>query len=115
MKLDYRHDPQKFQVKAVSAIAEVLKAKCTIMDFCFMALMNAFKGKSKQTQFQIAADINEKSLGEKTPFFDLIQGYCSNLAAVGDGKEQVNSTEYKCTNCGKNGHTKEYCRQKGGG
>ena len=80
-----------------------------------MALMNAFKGKSKQTQFQIAADINEKSLGEKTPFFDLIQGYCSNLAAVGDGKEQVNSTEYKCTNCGKNGHTKEYCRQKGGG
>ena len=115
MKLDYRHDPQKFQVKAISAIGEVLKAKCTIMDFCFMALMNAFKGKSKQTQFQIAADINEKSLGEKTPFFDLIQGYCSNLAAVGDGKEQVHSTEYKCTNCGKNGHTKEYCRQKGGG
>ena len=32
MKLDYRHDPQKFQVKAVSAIAEVLKAKCTIME-----------------------------------------------------------------------------------
>ena len=90
-KLEYKQNPQKFQVQAVEAISEVLNSGVTIMDFCFMALMKAFKGKSKQTQFQIAKDINDQSLTESSPFFDLIQGYCSDLAAVGDGVKESSS------------------------
>ena len=55
-------------------------------------VMKAFDGKSKTTQHKIAADINSRDI-DHLNFFDLIHGYCSDLASVGDMRQPDNHVE----------------------
>ena len=83
-------------------------------------VMKAFDGKSKTTQHKIAADINSREL-DHLNFFDLIHGYCSDLASVGDMKQSVNSlfeeslaaaVDTVCGFCHAPGHKEADCRRK---
>ena len=110
-QLKYTGDPHAFEVHAVGAWREITDSKCSIKDYAMTRAMKAFDGVSKTTQHKIAKDLNNNDL-ESLNFFDLIHSYCSDLASVGDTKQQVNlaagSTESPsdydtCDFCGKPG------------
>ena len=48
--------------------------------------------------------------------YDMIQGYCADIAAVGDGKQStvnsVNDSAQGCGYCKIRGHKEEHCRKK---
>ena len=53
--------------------------------------------------------------GDETNIYDLIQGSCADIAAVGDGRQQkVNAVESNegCGYCGTRGHKERDCRKK---
>ena len=80
--------------------------------------MHLIIGKSKTIQFKIEEDFNKMDLGNpQINLYDLVQKYCSELAAVGNGEQIVVravSTDKgfdKCLGCGKKGHTVRECRK----
>lgn len=72
--------------------------------------MASFEGKLKDIQFDIAKDYTKLDVtDEDFNFFDLVQGYCSHLAAVGDGQKRVHAvSDAKCSFCGSD-HLVEDC------
>ena len=47
--------------------------------------MKSFEGKSKTVQFKIAQDFNKMDVGHpEINLYDMVQGYCADLATVGD-------------------------------
>ena len=84
-------------------------------------VMKAFDGKSKTTQHKIAADIDSRDI-DHLNFFDLIHGYCSDLASVGDTRQPVNHVDLAddrvvaikiiCGFCQAPGHKEADCRRK---
>ena len=108
----------------MNAIRELLFAKCTIIDYALSRVMISFEGKSKVTQHKIARDINNnKDIENDLNVFDLIQGYCADLTAVGDSPSGVDAVtddldnpvgtvQDKCTFCGAPGHSESECRKK---
>ena len=76
--------------------------------------MKSFEGRSKTIQFRIADDINNTSDTETLNISDMIERYCADIAAVGDGKSKLTrqvSEVPKCSHCGKKGHTAKECFQ----
>ena len=119
-QLTYRSDPHDFEVRAVTAFKELLDSNCKIKDYAMTRVMQAFDGKSKTTQHKIAHDINSQDI-DSINFFDLIHGYCSDLASVGDNRSSVNALEEEelvsmvemvCKFCGAKGHSEAQCRKK---
>ena len=69
-------------------------------------------------QYKIAEDINGQDINDQTNVFDMIQGYCSAMASVGDGggyganfagtgintHNPKGKFTGKCNGCGKSGH-----------
>lgn len=102
-KIQYSGDPMAFQLSFMMAKREMDECKVTIMDLTFVRLMKAFDGKSKTVQFMIAKDFHRLDLtDENLNFFDLVQGYCSELAAVGDGSKGRGAfalTDAICSHC----------------
>jgi hypothetical protein len=86
--------------------------------------MKSFDGKSKTTQHKIAHDINNLDTENDFNIFDRIQGYCADLASVGDGAFSVNHVNEGdnssssgvnavfCSYCSKPGHEEKTCRRK---
>ena len=119
-QLGYKGDPHAFEVHAVSAWRELVDSNCSIKDYAMTRVMKAFDGKSKTTQHKIAKDLNNNDL-ESLNFFDLIHSYCSDLASVGDHRQQLNQTSSStdspsvstaCEFCGKPGHNESNCHNK---
>jgi hypothetical protein len=119
-ELKCRGDPHAFEVKAVGAWREITESKCTMKDYAMTRIMKAFDGVSKTTQRKIARDLNNNDL-DSLNYFDLIHGYCSDLASVGDHRQQVNNTSDAtdspnepgaCPFCGMKGHTESDCYHK---
>ena len=72
-------------------------------------------GKNKSIQYKIASDINNQIIDNDTNAYDMIQSYCADIAAVGDGRQgQVNAVESSegCTYCKIRGHKEDDCRRK---
>jgi hypothetical protein len=87
------------------------------MDFALHKIMHAFDGKNKSIQYKIAADINSTIVDDSLNIYDMIQGYCADIAAVGDGKQSTvnsvnDSAQPGCGYCKIRGHKEEHCRKK---
>ena len=80
--------------------------------------MHAFDGKTKSIQYKIASDINSQVVDDSLNVYDLIQGYCADIAAVGDGRQsgvnalQQDSSTPGCGYCKVRGHKEDDCRRK---
>ena len=106
-QLSYKGSVTQFQTEFMQAKAELDDCGATIMHFSLCSLMDSFEGKSKPVQFKIAEDFNAIDEGqeEQVNLYDLVQKYCSELAAVGDGIAPVNI----CTECQSPAHKIEDC------
>lgn len=112
-KLTYRGDVHAYQIEAINVIKELFDAKCSIMDYALTKVMQSFDGKCKQIQYDIAKDINTQDIGDHTNVFDMIQGYCADIASVGDSKAtSAHAVGEACTYCGKPGHIEKVCFKK---
>ena len=73
----------------------MIKRECdtcrvTVTHLITCQLMKAFAGKSKTVQFKIAEDFNRLNLDDpNTNLYDLVPGYCSDIATVGDSKPHI--------------------------
>ena len=108
-KLVLKQDVGQWKIEVIKGIEELFESKCTIMDFALMCVMKSLNGKSKTIQHKIAEDINSQDIDNNVKIYDMIQGYASAMAAVGDGKgHQANvagdptpTEKPKCVTCGK--------------
>ena len=83
------------------------------MDFALSRVMEAFDGKNKIVQHQIANVINNKAINDDTPIYDFIAKYRSSIAATGDGEHHgVGSVDGRCNYCRQKSHTKDNCPKK---
>jgi hypothetical protein len=83
--LTYKGDVQKYQIEAMQKVAGIFDSKVTIMDYILMRIMASFDGKNKTIQHQIARDINERGDEDDVNIYDMIQGYCSEIASAHRG------------------------------
>ena len=87
-----------------------------MMDYALNKIMHAFDGKNKSIQYKIATDINSMQVNDDTNIYDMIQGYCADIAAVGDDRHQkINAVDSQEGGgyCGIRGHKeREYRRKK---
>ena len=105
-ELQFKGDIQSYQIEAISAIQELFDSKANITDYALSKVMKSFEGRSKTIQFRIADDINNTQDTQKLNVFDMIQSYCADIAAVGDGKSKPTKAVQdlsKCSHCGKKG------------
>ena len=113
-QLQFKGDIQSYQIDAINAIQELFDSKANIVDYALSKVMKSFEGRSKTIQFRIADDINNTSDTSTLNIFDMIQSYCADIAAVGDGKSKPTrqvSEVPKCSHCGKKGHEAKDCFQ----
>ena len=68
-----------------------------MIDYALSRIMKSFDGKSKSLQYKIAQDINAKKNDEDNNIFDMIQGYCADVASVGDSRLAANFVEEDAT------------------
>ena len=67
------------------------------MDFALHKIMHAFDGKNKSIQYKIASDINSTIVDDSLNIYDTIQGYCADIAAVGDGRQSTVNSINACS------------------
>ena len=71
--------------------------------------MKVFDGKSKTVQFKIADDFNKMDVDDPDiNLYDLVQGYCADLATVGDSKPHAVGAVI-CTVCQSETHESAEC------
>lgn len=120
--LTFARDVHQFQTSFLAASRELDHCGATILHYTMCRLMRSFDGKSKTIQFKIAEDFNRMDeLGEHTNMFDIVQRYCSELAAVGDSKPSLTSGSHQgnsvmmvnddviCDHCKEEGHMADAC------
>ena len=98
-----------FQTQFVSVKRELDSCRADVNHYMICRLMEAFKGKSKTIQYKIAEDFNNIEEGQAVNLYDIVQKYCSELAAVGDGS--VTSVNI-CTECNSPHHEVEDCPKR---
>ena len=117
---DFHGDVQQFQIDFVNLYQEVLDSKCTIVDWVMTQVMRAFRN-NKTIQYKIAEDINSKVFNDHTNLLDMVQSYCADISAVGDGRQKLIKNIQKlskydpnkqCEYCGNKGHLITECRKK---
>ena len=106
-KLTYTGDAMSFQARFVALSRELTNCKASVIHYTMCRLMRAFDGKSKTIQFKIAEDFNKMDLDENINLYDMVQTYCADLTAVGDGKS--NPVNVVCSNCSSTTHTAADC------
>jgi hypothetical protein len=132
-KLRFTGNVQAYQIESMGVITELFDSGVTMMDYALSKIMKSFEGKSKTIQYQIAHDINTKDIDDNLNLYDLIQGYCAQIATVGDMQVSVGAVEnttadetrrpkqtgaqqerttYRCQYCDKKGHTVANCWAK---
>ena len=71
--------------------------------------MKSFEGKSKAVQFKIAEDFNKMDVNSpEINLYDMVQGYCADLATVGESKSHVVGV-VTCTVCQSDAHESAEC------
>jgi len=113
-KLAYTGNALLFQTTFMAIKREMDSCRATMTDYIFCKMMRSFDGKSKTIQFKIAADYNDLDPVHRSQvnFYDLIQRYCGELAAVGDGTRGGAYTVAEsavCTHCKETGHKVSNC------
>lgn len=105
-RLSYNGNVLLFQTQFMGLKRELDNCGASITHYVLCKLMAAFAGKSKTVQFKIAEDFNKIDLDSPDlNLYDLIQRYCSELAAVDGvdphGNHRVNhaATVLLCTHC----------------
>ena len=126
-QLKFTGNVQTYQIKTMELVHELFDSGVSMMDYALAKIMKSFEGKSKTIQYQIAHDINTKEIDDNLNLFDLIQGYCSQIACVGDMQVTVNTVDNNstphgnqrgtrlndaCNYCGKKGHAESDCWAK---
>ncbi len=132
-KLRFTGNVQAYQIESMGVITELFDSGVTMMDYALSKIMKSFEGKSKTIQYQIAHDINTKDIDDNLNLYDLIQGYCAQIATVGDMQVSVGAVENttadetrrpkptgaqperpnnRCPYCEKKGHTLANCWAK---
>jgi hypothetical protein len=103
-KLAYTGDAMLYQSSFMGIKREMDSCQATMTDYIFCKLMRSFDGKSKTIQFKIAADYNALDPALRTTggvnFYDLVQRYCGELAAVGDSNKGKAFFAGSCEHCG---------------
>jgi hypothetical protein len=96
-QLKFTGNVQTYQIKTMELVHELFDSGVSMMDYALAKIMKSFEGKSKTIQYQIAHDINTKEIDDNLNLFDLIQGYCSQIACVGDMQVTVNTVDNNST------------------
>ncbi len=105
--LQYAGDTLLFQSQFLAAKRELDSCKANLNHYMMCRLMKAFEGRSKTIQFKIADDFNKLDLDSAAVnFYDLVQGYCADLASVGDSKPHAVKA---CVHCQSESHSVEDC------
>ena len=88
---------------------ELDNTRATITHLIMSQLMKSFEGKSKAVQFKIAEDFNKMDVNSpEVNLYDMVQGYCADLATVGDSKPHVVGV-VTCTVCQSDAHESAEC------
>ena len=85
-------DVLRFQSDFLAVKRELDTTRAVVTHLIMCQLMKAFDGKSKSVQFKIADDFNKMDVDHDDPdinLYDLVQGYCADLATVGDSKSHA--------------------------
>ena len=116
--LQFKGDIQMYQIDAMTSIRELFESGASLMHYALSRVMKSFDGKSKTIQYKIAQDINSQTVDDNLNIYDLVQSYCADMAAVGDGK--LNSikavkSEKRCYKCHELGHIAKECSKNKNG
>ena len=77
----------RFQSDFLAVKRELDTTQASVTHLVMCQLMKAFDGKSQTVQFKIVDDFNKMILDDpNNNLYDLVQGYCADLATVGDSK-----------------------------
>ena len=107
--LTFNGDVHRFQTDFISVKRELDSTQATITHLIMSQLMKTFEGKSKAVQFKIAEDFNKMDVNSpEVNLYDMVQGYCSDLATVGDSKPHMVGV-VTCTVCQSNAHESAEC------
>lgn len=114
LKMEYRGDAHAFQTVCMARIAELQDSGANLTDFILYCLLHAFDGKCKILQYRISEDLNRMNVDERTPIYDMVQSYCSDLASVGDSRQSRvhmahSPSQDTCRRCGRTGHREKQC------
>ena len=97
--LTFHGDVRRFQTDFLSVKRELDNTHATITHLIMVQLMKSFEGKSKAVQFKNAEDFNKMDVNSpEINLYDMVQGYCADLATVGDSKPHVVGV-VTCTVC----------------
>ena len=119
--LSYDGDAQRWEIDTISRVRNLYESGGKMVHYALSRIMKSFDGKSKHVQYKIAEDMNNMEIDDNTNIFDMVQGYASLLASVGDSKQpialsqdapSVGDRDGKCGYCGIYGHKEVECRKK---
>ena len=111
--LEYKGDPKVFHSEALTCVANIQTAKCTVEDFIYRDILNAFSQEHKQIRYDIAKEINSDGITQ-TNLFDKLHGFCSQLEALKPtGRSGLSANcineELHCSRCKRKGHVMSDC------
>ena len=107
--LVFHGDVHRFQSDFLSVKREIVTTRATITHSIMCQLIKSFEGKSKTVQFKIAEDFNKMDVGNPDIYlYDMVQGYCADLATVGDSKPHSVGV-VTCTVCQSDAHESAEC------
>ena len=110
--LSYQGGTLRFQSNFLAVKPELDTCRATVTHLIMCRLMKAFDGKSKTVQFKIAEDFNRLNLDDPNiNLYNLVQGYCADLASVGDSKPHSVGAVI-CTDCQSKTHETEDCPKR---
>ena len=99
----------RFQSDFLAVKRELDTTRASIAHLIMCQLMKAFDGKSKTELFKIADDFNRIDVDDSNiNLYDLVQGYCADLATVGDSKPHAVGAVI-CTVCQSETHESAEC------
>ena len=120
--LSFDGDAQRWEIDAISRVRNLYESGGKMCHYALSRIMKSFDGKLKHVQYRIAEDMNNMEIDDNTNIFDMLQGYASLIASVGDSKaavayaagdEQADGTDNgRCTFCNIYGHNEKDCRKK---
>ena len=107
--LFFHGDVLRFPSDFLAVKRELNTTRASVTQLAMCQLMKAFDGKSKTVQFKIADDFNKMDLDDPNiNLYDLAQGYCADLATVGDSKPHSVGAVI-CTVCQSETHDSAEC------
>ena len=124
--LSFDGDAQRWEIDAISRVRNLYESGGQMVHYALSRVMKSFDGKLKHVQYKIAEDMNNMEIDDNTNIFDMLQGYASLIASVGDSKSAVayaagdespGDKDGRCGFCNIYGHCEKDCRKKrkGGG